>query len=70
LLASGEMVAAIAMSEPGAGSDLKGIRTTALADADGYRINGSKIFISNGYLADLIVVVAKTNPMPAPKAFR
>lgn len=62
LLASGEMVAAIAMSEPGAGSDLKGIRTTALADADGYRINGSKIFISNGYLADLIVVVAKTNP--------
>ena len=62
LLASGEMVAAIAMSEPGAGSDLKGIRTTALADADGYRINGSKIFISNGYLADLIVVVAKTDP--------
>lgn len=62
LLASGEMVAAIAMSEPGAGSDLKGIRTTALPDADGYRINGSKIFISNGYLADLIVVVAKTNP--------
>jgi acyl-CoA dehydrogenase len=62
LLASGEMVAAIAMSEPGAGSDLKGIRTTALPDADGYRINGSKIFISNGYLADLIVVVAKTDP--------
>ncbi|WP_255423015.1 acyl-CoA dehydrogenase family protein [Undibacterium sp. FT79W] len=62
LLASGEMVAAIAMSEPGAGSDLKGIRTTALRDNDGYRINGSKIFISNGYLADLIVVVAKTNP--------
>lgn len=62
LLASGEMVAAIAMSEPGAGSDLKGIRTIALPDADGYRINGSKIFISNGYLADLIVVVAKTNP--------
>jgi acyl-CoA dehydrogenase len=56
------MVAAIAMSEPGAGSDLKGIRTTALPDANGYRINGSKIFISNGYLADLIVVVAKTDP--------
>jgi acyl-CoA dehydrogenase len=61
-LASGEMVAAIAMSEPGAGSDLKGIRTTALKDADGYRLNGSKTFISNGYLADLILVVAKTDP--------
>lgn len=62
LLASGEMVAAIAMSEPGAGSDLKGIRSTALRSEAGYRINGSKIFISNGYLADLIVVVAKTSP--------
>ncbi|HEX7647306.1 MAG TPA: acyl-CoA dehydrogenase family protein [Noviherbaspirillum sp.] len=61
-LASGEMIAAIAMSEPGAGSDLKGVRTTALRDGDGYRINGSKIFISNGYLADLIGVVAKTEP--------
>ncbi|WP_229457919.1 acyl-CoA dehydrogenase family protein [Massilia glaciei] len=60
-LASGEMVAAIAMSEPGAGSDLKGIRTTAVAGADGYRVNGSKTFISNGYLADLIVVVVKTD---------
>ncbi|MFZ6689636.1 acyl-CoA dehydrogenase family protein [Undibacterium sp. SXout11W] len=62
LLASGEMVAAIAMSEPGAGSDLKGIRTSAVRDGDGYRINGSKIFISNGYLADLVVVVTKTDP--------
>jgi acyl-CoA dehydrogenase len=61
-LASGEMIAAIAMSEPGAGSDLKGIRTTALAGPDGYRVNGSKTFISNGYLADLIVVVVKTDP--------
>lgn len=61
-LASGEMIAAIAMSEPGAGSDLKNIRTTAVRDGDGYRLNGSKIFISNGYLADLIVVVAKTEP--------
>ncbi|MES3025363.1 MAG: acyl-CoA dehydrogenase family protein [Pseudomonadota bacterium] len=60
-LASGEMVAAIAMSEPGAGSDLKGIRTTAVAGAGGYRVNGSKTFISNGYLADLIVVVVKTD---------
>ena len=61
-LASGEMIAAIAMSEPGAGSDLKGIRTTARKTHDGYRVSGSKTFISNGYLADLILVVAKTDP--------
>ncbi|MFZ5531421.1 MAG: acyl-CoA dehydrogenase family protein [Pseudomonadota bacterium] len=61
LLASGEMVGAIAMSEPNAGSDLQGVRTTALRDGDDYVLNGSKIFISNGYLADLIVVVAKTD---------
>ncbi len=62
LLASGEMVAAIAMSEPGAGSDLKGIRSSAIIDGDAYVLNGSKTFISNGYLADLIVVVCKTDP--------
>jgi len=62
LLASGEMVGAIAMSEPGAGSDLQGIRTRAVRDGDEYVISGSKIFISNGYLADLIIVVTKTNP--------
>ncbi|HQR72064.1 MAG TPA: acyl-CoA dehydrogenase family protein [Burkholderiaceae bacterium] len=62
LLASGAMVAAIAMSEPAAGSDLQGVRTRAVRDGDGYLINGSKTFISNGYLADLIVVVAKTDP--------
>ena len=67
LLASGEMVAAIAMSEPGAGSDLKGIRTTATLDGDGYSVNGSKTFISNGYLADLIVVVVKTDPAAGAK---
>ena len=61
-LASGEVVAAIAMSEPGAGSDLKGIRTTAVRGEAGYRLNGSKTFISNGYLADLILVVARTDP--------
>lgn len=66
-LASGEMVAAIAMSEPGAGSDLKGIRTSAVAGAEGYRVNGSKTFISNGYLADLIVVVVKTDPAAGAK---
>jgi acyl-CoA dehydrogenase len=67
LLASGEMVGAIAMSEPGAGSDLKGIRTTADLDQHGYSVNGSKTFISNGYLADLVVVVAKTDPQAGAK---
>ena len=66
-LASGEMIAAIAMSEPGAGSDLKGIRTVAVKGADGYRMSGSKTFISNGYLADLILVVAKTDPAAGAK---
>ncbi|HEX3603466.1 MAG TPA: acyl-CoA dehydrogenase family protein [Steroidobacteraceae bacterium] len=61
-LVSGEHVSAIAMSEPGAGSDLQSIRTTARRDGEGYRINGSKTFISNGQIADLIVVVVKTDP--------
>ena len=61
-LVSGELVSAIAMSEPGAGSDLQAITTTALRDGNGYRINGSKTFISNGQTADLIIVVAKTDP--------
>lgn len=61
-LASGDMIGAIAMSEPNAGSDLQGIRTKAVKDGDDYLISGSKIFISNGYLADLIIVVAKTDP--------
>ena len=67
LLSNGERVAAIAMSEPGAGSDLQSIRTTALSDGNGYRINGAKTFISNGQLADLIVVVAKTDPKEGAK---
>ena len=66
-LASGAMIGAIAMSEPGAGSDLKAIRTTALAGPDGFRLNGAKTFISNGYLADLILVVAKTDPAAGAK---
>ncbi|WP_229455693.1 acyl-CoA dehydrogenase family protein [Massilia sp. KIM] len=66
-LASGEMVAAIAMTEPGAGSDLKGIRTTARRTPEGYRVSGSKTFISNGYLADLVLVVAKTDPEAGAK---
>ncbi|KMS53286.1 acyl-CoA dehydrogenase family protein [Sphingobium cupriresistens] len=61
-MVAGDLVTAIAMSEPGAGSDLQAIRTTALKDGNGYRINGSKTFISNGQIADLIVVVAKTDP--------
>ncbi|MEY1662350.1 acyl-CoA dehydrogenase family protein [Isoalcanivorax beigongshangi] len=61
-MASGEMVAAIAMSEPGAGSDLQAIRTSARRDGDSYVINGAKTFITNGLHADLVCVVARTNP--------
>jgi alkylation response protein AidB-like acyl-CoA dehydrogenase len=61
-MASGEAIAAIAMTEPGAGSDLAGVRTTARREGDDYVIRGQKIFISNGQLADLVVVVAKTDP--------
>lgn len=66
-LCSGESVAAIAMSEPGAGSDLQAIRTTALKDGNGYRINGAKTFISNGQIADFVIVVAKTDPAKGGK---
>jgi alkylation response protein AidB-like acyl-CoA dehydrogenase len=59
---SGDLVTAIAMSEPGAGSDLAGIRTTARRDGDSYLLNGQKTFITNGEQADLVVVVAKTAP--------
>ncbi|HEY0411411.1 MAG TPA: acyl-CoA dehydrogenase family protein [Candidatus Dormibacteraeota bacterium] len=58
---SGELITAIAMSEPGAGSDLQGIRTTATANADGWVLNGQKTFITNGINADLVVVVARTD---------
>jgi acyl-CoA dehydrogenase len=58
---SGELVTAIAMSEPGAGSDLQGIRTSAVRDGDSYVVNGQKTFISNGQLADLVIVVARTD---------
>jgi acyl-CoA dehydrogenase len=60
-MASGELIAAIAMTEPGTGSDLQAVRTTAVADGEDYVINGSKTFISNGFLADIVVVVAKTD---------
>ncbi|MGV0044986.1 acyl-CoA dehydrogenase family protein [Mycobacterium colombiense] len=59
---SGELITAIAMSEPGAGSDLANIKTSARRDGSDYIINGTKTFISNGLLADLVVVVCRTNP--------
>ncbi|HEY0441619.1 MAG TPA: acyl-CoA dehydrogenase family protein [Xanthobacteraceae bacterium] len=61
-LATGEMVGAIAMSEPGTGSDLQGVRTSARKSGNGYVLNGSKTFITNGQHANLIVVVARTDP--------
>lgn len=61
-MARGELVGAIAMTEPGAGSDLQGVRTHARRDGDDYVINGSKTFITNGYLAGLVLVVVKTDP--------
>ncbi|PZO70518.1 MAG: acyl-CoA dehydrogenase [Pelagerythrobacter marensis] len=66
-LVSGDLVSAIAMSEPGVGSDLQNITTTALKDGNGYRLNGSKTFISNGATADFIIVVAKTDPNEGAK---
>jgi acyl-CoA dehydrogenase len=60
-LVSGELVGAIAMSEPGTGSDLQGVRTTAKKSGNGYVLNGSKTFITNGQHANLVIVVAKTD---------
>jgi acyl-CoA dehydrogenase len=65
--ASGELITAIAMTEPGTGSDLAGITSTAVKDGDGYVLNGSKTFISNGILCDLCIVAAKTDTDPANK---
>ncbi|WP_137920824.1 acyl-CoA dehydrogenase family protein [Hydrogenophaga sp. 2FB] len=65
--ASGESILAIAMSEPGTGSDLKAVRTTARREGDEYVINGSKTFISNGLNADLIILVCKTDPEAGAK---
>ncbi|CAD6547385.1 Acyl-CoA dehydrogenase [Paraburkholderia hiiakae] len=64
---SGESILAIGMTEPGTGSDLKAVRTTAIRDGDDYVINGSKTFISNGLNADLIVMVCKTDPAAGSK---
>ncbi|WP_028784805.1 acyl-CoA dehydrogenase family protein [Thalassobacillus devorans] len=64
--ASGEIITAIAMTEPGAGSDLAGIKTSAVRDGDKYIVNGEKTFITNGIQADLVLVVCKTNPQAKP----
>ncbi len=66
-MVSGEIIGALGMSEPGAGSDVKAIRTTAVRDGDHYILNGSKIFISNGYESGVVVVVAKTDPQAGAK---
>ena len=66
-MARGELVGAIAMTEPGAGSDLQGIRSTAARNGAGYLVNGSKTFITNGYLAGLVLVVARTDPAQKAK---
>jgi long-chain-acyl-CoA dehydrogenase len=64
---SGEFITAIAMTEPGAGSDLQGIRTTAVRSGDRYVLNGQKTFISNGQLSDLVIVAARTDPAAGPQ---
>ena len=66
-LVSGELVGAIAMTEPGAGSDLQGAKATALADGDGYVINGQKTFITNGQHAGVVITFAKTDPKAGAK---
>ena len=66
-LATGEFIGAIAMSEPGIGSDLQAVRTTAVKKGNGYLLNGSKTFITNGQHANLIIVVAKTDPKERAK---
>jgi len=66
---SGELITAIAMTEPGTGSDLQGIKTSAVRDGDDWVINGSKTFITNGILSDLVIVVAQTDPAAGAKGF-
>jgi acyl-CoA dehydrogenase len=66
-LATGELIGAIAMSEPGTGSDLQGVRTTAKKSGNGYVLNGSKTFITNGQHANLVIVVAKTDTKQGAK---
>jgi alkylation response protein AidB-like acyl-CoA dehydrogenase len=68
-IASGELILAVAMTEPGAGSDLAGIRTSAVRDGDDWIVNGSKTFISSGLNCDLVVVVCRTDPEAGHKGF-
>jgi alkylation response protein AidB-like acyl-CoA dehydrogenase len=66
---SGEIITAIAMTEPGTGSDLKGIQTNARRDGDAWILNGAKTFITNGIMADLVIVVARTDPAAGSRGF-
>lgn len=66
---TGEMITAIAMTEPGTGSDLQGIKTRAVREGDHYILNGSKTFITNGINSDLVIVVAQTNPEKGAQGF-
>jgi alkylation response protein AidB-like acyl-CoA dehydrogenase len=68
-IASGETIVAIAMTEPGAGSDLAGIRTSAVRDGDDWIVNGAKTFISSGINSDLVIVVTRTDPQAGHKGF-
>jgi len=68
-IASGEIIVAIAMTEPGAGSDLAGIRTSAVRDGDDWIVNGAKTFISSGINSDLVIVVTRTDPEAGHKGF-
>ncbi len=66
-MASGDLIAAIAMTEPSGGSDLAALKTTAVRDGDTWVLNGSKTFITNGYQADLVIVAARTDPSKGAK---
>ncbi|PZX55492.1 acyl-CoA dehydrogenase [Algoriphagus ratkowskyi] len=66
-MVAGEYIGAVAMTEPGAGSDLQGMRTSAIDHGDYYLVNGSKTFITNGYLSDVVVVAVKTDPQKGAK---
>jgi alkylation response protein AidB-like acyl-CoA dehydrogenase len=66
---SGEIITAIAMTEPGTGSDLQGIQTNARRDGDAWILNGAKTFITNGIMADLVIVVARTDPAAGSRGF-
>ncbi|CAM3111170.1 acyl-CoA dehydrogenase family protein [Prescottella defluvii] len=68
-MAAGETIGAIAMTEPGAGSDLQGVRTTAVRDGDEWVINGQKTFITNGIHSDMVIVVCRTDPNAGSKGF-